>query len=276
MAQGSKYYTVFFVPDDQRRMFTIKVRAGILRTLIGALVLFILGIAVLLFRTGQIAMQLQLVPYLRDENKRLKTENEQLHDLRRTVERMSQYRDYLERLALMSAVQSPSAPRTAVPVAVDTAMGQTEITVASGSAAGSADSSTQPPPDQYRQSIPYIWPVQGWVTRNYAADGPPTDIHRGIDIAAAQGRPIRSTAPGVVEIVAFDDYLGKTLTIRHKYGFMTRYSHCSQILVTKGQVVERGQTVATVGNTGQSSAPHLHYEILKNGKPVNPLRYIAE
>jgi murein DD-endopeptidase MepM/ murein hydrolase activator NlpD len=64
------------------------------------------------------------------------------------------------------------------------------------------------------------------------------------------------------------------VTIKHGYGFMTRYGHCLQVLVNKGDHVERGQTIALVGNTGRSSAPHLHYEIIKEGKNVDPQEYI--
>jgi murein DD-endopeptidase MepM/ murein hydrolase activator NlpD len=98
--------------------------------------------------------------------------------------------------------------------------------------------------------------------------------HNGIDYAATLGTLIRATAPGVVEDVSNDTYFGKTLTIKHGYGFSTRYGHCSQIIVAKGDHVERGQTIALVGNTGRSSAPHLHYEVQKDGKNLDPTKYV--
>jgi len=65
------------------------------------------------------------------------------------------------------------------------------------------------------------------------------------------------------------------VTIRHDFGFVTRYAHCSQVLVSVRDRVNRGQTIALVGNTGRSTAPHLHYEVLKDGKHVDPADYIG-
>jgi murein DD-endopeptidase MepM/ murein hydrolase activator NlpD len=127
------------------------------------------------------------------------------------------------------------------------------------------------------RAIPIIRPVRGWVTREFTENPmDPAGLHRGVDIAAAEGTVIQATAPGVVEDVASDEFLGKTLAIRHNFGFETRYCHCAQILVGKGDHVLRGQTVALVGNTGRSSAPHLHYEVLKDGKQVDPQRYMID
>jgi murein DD-endopeptidase MepM/ murein hydrolase activator NlpD len=94
-----------------------------------------------------------------------------------------------------------------------------------------------------------------------------------VDFAAQTGTLIRATAPGIVESVVFDTYFGLLITVKHRFGFVTRYGHCSQSLVSKGDKVRRGQTVALVGNTGRSSAPHLHYEVIKNGRHVDPLKY---
>ena len=104
----------------------------------------------------------------------------------------------------------------------------------------------------------------------------PSMSHLGVDFAAQKGTPIRSTAPGVVEDVINDTYFGLLITIKHKFGIMTRYGHCMQTLVSKGDKIERGQTVALLGNTGASSAPHLHYEILKDGKNVDPMKYMFD
>jgi murein DD-endopeptidase MepM/ murein hydrolase activator NlpD len=122
-------------------------------------------------------------------------------------------------------------------------------------------------------------PVNGWITKHFlkgsGRTGAGSDSHNGIDIAAAHGTPIRATAMGVVEDIRNDKYLGLTVEIRHDHGFVTRYSHCSQILVSLYDRVNRGQTIALVGNTGRSTAPHLHYEVLKNGRYVDPMEFIG-
>lgn len=102
--------------------------------------------------------------------------------------------------------------------------------------------------------------------------------HEGIDIAAEKGTPIYAAADGVVE-EARDRYkrnrgYGKTILINHGYGFKTRYAHLSQILVKKGQKVKRWDIIGRVGDSGRTTGSHLHYEVIVNGKPVNPFSYI--
>ena len=127
----------------------------------------------------------------------------------------------------------------------------------------------------YQAAWPNIQPTEGWITRKYITIANDTEQqHSGIDFAATSGTLIRATARGVVDDVYKDAYFGLMVIIKHGYGFSTRYGHCLQVLVTKGDHVERGQTIALVGNTGRSSAPHLHYEILKDGKTVDPMQYI--
>jgi murein DD-endopeptidase MepM/ murein hydrolase activator NlpD len=127
------------------------------------------------------------------------------------------------------------------------------------------------------RSIPYIRPVRGWITRGFGDTAPNGGgPHLGVDFAAAEGTPIHATAPGEVVEIYNDEYLGKTLVVKHSLGFTTRFGHCAQVLVAKGDHVERGQAIALVGNTGRSTAPHLHYEVIKNGKTVNPLRYMVD
>lgn len=102
--------------------------------------------------------------------------------------------------------------------------------------------------------------------------------HPGIDIAAEKGTPIYAAADGVVE-EARNRYrrnrgYGKTVLINHGYGFKTRYAHLSQILVKKGQKIRRWDLIGRVGDSGKTTGPHLHYEVIVNGKPVDPFNYI--
>lgn len=101
-----------------------------------------------------------------------------------------------------------------------------------------------------------------------------TKFHPGIDFSAPIGTEIYSTGDGVVtEIVPSRQGYGNHLVIDHGYGYSTMYAHIYQFKVKKGQKVKRGQLIATIGNTGKSTAPHLHYEIRKDGKRVNPIYY---
>ena len=94
--------------------------------------------------------------------------------------------------------------------------------------------------------------------------------HTGIDYSAAQGTPIFATAAGTVEFAGWRSGYGKLVVIRHPNGYKTYYGHCSRLLVTKGTYVKQEQTIARVGQTGNATGPHVHYETRINGKPVNP------
>src|SRR5216683_688213 len=98
--------------------------------------------------------------------------------------------------------------------------------------------------------------------------------HEGIDVTAPQGAQIEAPAAGVVAEVAWEEGYGNFLSIDHGNGLVTRYAHCSRILVARGARVKRGQAIALVGSTGLSTGPHLHYEVWVNGKPVDPMKYV--
>ena len=129
-------------------------------------------------------------------------------------------------------------------------------------------------------STPSIWPIRGWVTSGFGFRKSPftglREKHEGWDIAARNGSPVRTTADGVVVVEGREYGYGNLVEIDHGYGRVTRYGHNSKNLVKVGDRVKRGQVIALVGNTGRSTGPHLHYEVLLNGVPANPKNYILE
>jgi len=98
--------------------------------------------------------------------------------------------------------------------------------------------------------------------------------HEGIDLSAPRGTPIRAAARGVVTFAGHDDGYGEMVELDHGYGYKTRYAHASRILVHRGQRVERGQEIAQVGQTGLTTGPNLHYEVLVKGHHVDPSAYL--
>lgn len=100
--------------------------------------------------------------------------------------------------------------------------------------------------------------------------------HEGTDFAAPVGTPIVASAGGVVSRAGWDSQYGNVVEINHAEGFKTRYAHASQILVRTGQTVKRGDVIAKVGNTGRSSGPHLHYEVIKAGAHLNPANMMVK
>src|SRR6266481_1266780 len=127
-------------------------------------------------------------------------------------------------------------------------------------------------------ATPSIMPTKGWLTSAFARERVHPILHlarphEGIDVSAPMGAEIEAPASGVVTDVKWDGY-GNMLTLDHGYGLVTRYAHCSKILVVRGQRVKRGQKIALVGSTGLSTGPHLHYEVWVNRRPVDPMKYV--
>jgi murein DD-endopeptidase MepM/ murein hydrolase activator NlpD len=128
-------------------------------------------------------------------------------------------------------------------------------------------------------ALPSIMPTKGWLSSAFMRERVHPILHlarphEGIDVSAPMNAEIEAPASGVVTEVKWVDGYGNMLEIDHGYGLVTRYAHCSRILVVRGQRVKRGQTIARVGSTGLSTGPHLHYEVWVNHKPVDPIKYV--
>ena len=131
------------------------------------------------------------------------------------------------------------------------------------------------------RATPSIVPTRGYVTSGFSTSRMHPILHRarpheGLDIVAPRGTPITASAHGVVSRAGRNGGYGLVVEIDHGYGVKTRYAHMSAIDARVGQRVERGAQIGRVGNTGLSSAPHLHYEVLVNGVPQNPRLYILD
>jgi murein DD-endopeptidase MepM/ murein hydrolase activator NlpD len=124
-------------------------------------------------------------------------------------------------------------------------------------------------------------PVEGsgsWISSLYGTRKDPFSgklrSHRGVDIAGAVGMPLVATAAGIVTQAGTVSGYGLMVELQHVNGLITRYAHAVELTVNVGDVVNKGQQVAVMGNTGRSTGPHIHYEVLKNGRQVNPEYYI--
>lgn len=127
-------------------------------------------------------------------------------------------------------------------------------------------------------SVPSISPTDGWVTSGFGQRISPFTglkiFHEGLDIANRMGSIIVATADGVVTFSGVKEGYGNMVVIDHGYGIVTKYGHCSVNFAKAGDRVTRGQRIATLGNTGRSTGPHVHYEIVVNGIPRSPKDYI--
>jgi murein DD-endopeptidase MepM/ murein hydrolase activator NlpD len=129
-------------------------------------------------------------------------------------------------------------------------------------------------------STPSIWPARGVFASGFGMRRDPIigvySFHKGIDIFAETGTPIVAPADGTVSLAANRGGYGLHVTLEHGFGVRTRFAHMSSVDVQVGQRVKRGDRLGLVGSTGRSTGPHLHYEVLLNGVPQNPFRYILD
>lgn len=129
-------------------------------------------------------------------------------------------------------------------------------------------------------STPSVLPAAGWLSSRFGHRTDPFTgtwtMHWGVDISTNMGNPIVATADGIVIKVQYDKYLGNSVTISHGNGFTTVYGHMSKFAVKAGKKVKRGEVIGYIGKTGKAAGPHVHYEVWKDGKKVDPSNYILE
>ncbi len=132
-----------------------------------------------------------------------------------------------------------------------------------------------------RQIVPGGRPVmQGWISSYFGQRTDPfngrTAYHRGVDFAGPAGSQVVAVASGVVTYSKDRFGYGKTVEINHGNGYVTRYAHNQRTLVTPGDTVQKGQAIALIGSTGRSTGPHLHFEVLRNGRAVDPMSFVRQ
>lgn len=125
--------------------------------------------------------------------------------------------------------------------------------------------------------MPEVWPLveAGFVTRSFGDTVPGEGAHGGLDIAIPVGSYVRSTGAGVIDETGEDAEYGRYVRIDHADGMQSLYAHNSWTFVVAGDTVDAGEVIALSGNTGRSTAPHLHLEIARDGVPVDPLPFVA-
>jgi murein DD-endopeptidase MepM/ murein hydrolase activator NlpD len=125
---------------------------------------------------------------------------------------------------------------------------------------------------------PSIWPVHGPINSpfGYRYSGPGREFHKGIDIGAGVGTPVKAPADGKVAWVGYESGYGLMVVLEHRHGVSTAYAHLKEAAVNEGDDVVRGKVIAYTGMSGRSTGAHLHYEVRFNGQPVEPLNYMLD
>jgi murein DD-endopeptidase MepM/ murein hydrolase activator NlpD len=130
------------------------------------------------------------------------------------------------------------------------------------------------------EATPSIWPAQGWLTSRMGPRTDPVsggrDYHSGLDIAGDKGQAVYATATGVVTHAGYSGAYGNLIVVDHGFGLETRYGHLSGFSVQKGAHVKRGEMIGRLGATGRTTGNHLHYEVMANGRLLNPLQLLTQ
>lgn len=248
--------TILIHKDGAVRSRSFRVPLWLVRTiLIGGSLVFCLLVIVLALYAPIVGLAAR-VPGLKSEIAGLKAENAQIDRLRVEVDSLeAQYAKVRGMLGADIPSQNAAEKLPSAPI----------ITV-SGLPHRTGDA-----------GVPVRWPLDesGYVTRGQlgAADDP---THAGTDIAVPTGTPVRAAGSGAVVEAGTDPEYGMYVLIRHGGGFTTRYAHLSRILTAAGAEVPVGVVIGLSGNSGRSSAPHLHFEIRRKGQSIDPLSQIQE
>jgi murein DD-endopeptidase MepM/ murein hydrolase activator NlpD len=263
----SKQFSVIIVPHDNRTTWSFRVSYRLVIVLLVLIGIATVSVAAFVITYGRLAGVAQRSISLDRENQRLKGQIAQVDSLRLEL-------DQLQALALQlkGMLGLPLSAGDSVRVASlsPTAKSPSIRRVEEDGGVG---------PDEQRlmlEAMPSLWPLKGYVTREFFVTGgeKSTRYHPGMDIAAPRNTPVYAAADGIVEVSRFDDTLGWVVEIDHGYGLRSVYGHNTRNLVNVGDRVARGKTIAFVGSTGNSTAPHLHFEVRENGVPVDPRKYL--
>jgi murein DD-endopeptidase MepM/ murein hydrolase activator NlpD len=272
--------------------------------LVAVLALFVFGSGVMLWHYSSVVDEAQSTQGLREQNQKLKGDlaviQEQMAHVESTIDRVERFDQKLRGMTSLSDPQrnlamGPLSSKDSAAVVdnqfVRSVGAETSSQLLKKLDKASADATRQEQSltelQAYFQdqksllaSVPSLWPVTGWVTSDFGSRLDPYTservMHAGIDIAGPHGKEIIAPSDGTVVFAGLEGGYGNVLVIDHGYGVKTRYGHLASMLVKPGDRLKRGQSVGTLGNTGRSTGPHLHYEVRVNGIAQNPHKFIID
>ena len=249
----ARYVTVMLIPDGTESRRGFRIRQWLLKCILGFLAAILIGIVLFFAFYGTVLTRAAMADRLEEENKRLLRYQ---YKVKMLEDNLKQTRDIVTRLVKLAGIdfEFPEIPSDST---IFAQLDRSATIMAERSAIGD-------------MGFPSGLPLQGFISQDFEIEDQQR-YHPGIDIASVEGRPVLATAAGLVMYAEYDSVYGLTVILRHNDSVTTLYGHNSELLVKPGQRVPAGGRLALSGNTGRSSAPHLHYEIRINDKPINPL-----
>jgi murein DD-endopeptidase MepM/ murein hydrolase activator NlpD len=274
-----KYNTIIFVPNARSpfRKFTVSTRV----LTIGAAAVALVMVAAILFGWAYFASAARDREYLREiaENARLKSATAQLTSrVNGLVRQLDDFDVRTRRLAIVAGLTDGLRGGKGGPAVKDDPD--------PGKKGGLLDSRLTALESQFAKrstlvsSTPSVAPVRGIVNSGFGSRLDPFTgegaFHQGLDISTRRDEPVLATAAGIVVRSGPSGDYGKSVEIAHRTGYRTIYGHLDTVLVREGQQVRRGERLGLAGSTGRSTGTHLHYEVRRGDRAVNPLEYILD
>jgi murein DD-endopeptidase MepM/ murein hydrolase activator NlpD len=291
---ANEFYTLIVVPHAKAKFRKFQVSVRLTKWVLGALVFLALALVGIVIHYTWINVQIAELKRLRGENLALAAKARAYEEnAGRLQERVLTLQDMVTKLGLMAGVEEslPEARLGGVG-----GLSRLETTAPSLDIAGSLQDMDQTVSALTEKSsrlqaffedqqvllaaTPSIWPVRGYLSASFGNRKDPftgmPDFHPGIDISTPRGTSVVAPADGVVTFRGVRGAYGKAIVVDHGYGIVTRFAHLDGYDVRPGQRVHRGDVLGFVGNTGRSTAPHLHYEVWVNDQLRNPIKYILD
>ncbi len=250
----SKYITLMLIPEGTESRRGFKMRQWLFKLIVGGLIVVLVGIVLFFAFYGKVLTRAAMADKLAKENERLLRYQYKVQLLENNLQ---QARDIVTRLTQLAGIniEFPELP-------------DDSTLFASLDKRGMAVVSRQAGVDI---SLPAGLPIQGFISQDFEIENN-DHYHPGVDIACAEGTAVLATAAGEVTFADFDSTAyGYMVIVQHNDSITTLYGHNKELLVEVGQTVPAGSRIALSGNTGHSTAPHLHYEIRINDEPIDPL-----
>tara|TARA_Y100000590_G_scaffold362195_4_gene419250 strand:+ start:6195 stop:6974 length:780 start_codon:yes stop_codon:yes gene_type:complete len=240
-------YTLLLVSEKAEKTRRFHLSRGGLRLLILTIFLAVVGGAGAIIYS---AMKFEHGAQLNSENAKMKAERREVAELIRDLQRIQEMDTYVRQSLGVPSRQEMKESSTDVPTTI---------------------------PVSYLQNVPSKVPAFGFVTQQFSLQGSGTQPpHTGVDVAAVLKSPIHATADGLVVFSGWHHLYGNLVILSHGNDYFSLYGHNAQNLVEERKRVKRGDLIALLGETGVTSGPHLHFEIWKDGEPVDPTIFIQE
>ena len=294
--------TILFLPDDSTgKTRKVKLPVWVLKAARSLFVIVLLGLSFIVYDYGNMRLSSTELAGLKQENTAQKVELQTLSSKITDLEsRMAKLKLFDKKLRIIANLEGPDKSKDVMGMggafpdegtfptlgarrkALISQM-HSDLALLEGEAELQEQSFTELQEFLLKQSsllasTPSILPTKGWITSTYGKRKDPftgrRSKHKGMDISNRIGTEVFAPADGIVTRIKRMASLGKMIEISHGYGIKTRYGHLSKFNVKVGQKIKRGQKIADMGNTGRSTGPHLHYEVIVNGVHVRPSKYV--